>query len=85
MQRCTRPCIRPYVMTPGLRPLERAMSSAQKPVRSETQLDERDLIYTFVHSGRLQVTSTVRLERLTLPGLCALACRVAREPWLLVR
>ena len=25
------------------------MSSAQKPVRSETQLDERNLIYTFVH------------------------------------
>ena len=28
---------------------------------------------------------TVRLERLTFPVLCALACRVAREPWLLVR
>ena len=31
------------------------------------------------------IHATVRLERLTLPGLCALACRVAREPWLLVR
>ena len=46
-----------YVMTAGLRPLDGAMSSAQKPVRSETQLDERDLIYTFVHVHLLSFIS----------------------------